>query len=890
MNAFEDGAHREAPTIEAPALPGVWPARVEERTLSRPDRWIASACVRCAHGCGLDVGVRSGRIVALRGRATDPANRGRLCERGLRGFERNESRDRLTRPLLRRGGRFDPVSWDEAMNLLVHRSKDLVARSTSSAIGFLGTPRLLEEAYALSVLAFGGLGTPHLAPAPGGAGAARALEESFGTSAPPGSLDDLDTTEAIFLVGHDPASRESVLWERILDRRRGPRPPALVVLDARRTEAAREADVHLAPRPGMDLPVLNALENLLIQAGQIDRELVLARTVGFDALAATVKEYSPERAQELAGVPAERLRAAAAILGPTASLVSLVQASQATAAIQVDNLHLLRGLLGRPGSGVLHVSEAPSTREAGGDGALPGLRNRSNPEHVADLARLWNVEPERLPAWSAPSAATTILRHAEEGSIKLLWITAANPAAANLEVRRTLAKPGLFVVVQDAFLTETAGLANLVLPAALPGEKTGSVASLDRTIRLTRKAIEAPGEARSDLEILVDYARRMGLDDRDGAPLLGWRDPEAAFLAWRECTRGRPCDATGMSYERLAREEGLAWPCPEGSRVEERLYARGVFATAAPACETWGHDLVTGVERGQRGDPAGRAVLGAAHALATDAPDDWYPLWLTSRPGAEAVVQLSLEDARKHRIAAGDVVEVESRRGKLRGRALLGEVEPGLVAVPFASAGGEWDPVSQEPRFSHAAVRIRRVERLERWPAPGSGVVAAARRVATEVGSVIQLVTAERHLRHYVGLLEAGERDLGQDFALVARRHAAEPAVSTVGALLGSWSLAHLKELAPVASRLGKKRPPGRRRALAERSGSFGLLRDLHDLSVLAHEVSISWQVVGQAARALGDEELAALSARSSAETARQLAWLKARIDEAGPQALIVPS
>ena len=161
----------------------------------------------------------------------------------------------------------------------------------------------------------------------------------------------------------------------------------------------------------------------------------------------------------------------------------------------------------------------------------------------------------------------------------------------------------------------------------------------------------------------------------------------------------------------------------------------------------------------------------------------------------------------------------------------------------------------------------------------------------TEVGTAVKLVTAEAHVRHQVGLLEAGERGLAQGFAVLARRHAAEPDVSMLGGLLGSWSLAHVKGLSAIAARLGKKRAPAARRVLAEaRAGGFGFLRDLQDLSVLAHGVELSWSVVGQAARALGDEELALLSVSSAAETARQLAWLRARIAEAGPQALIVPS
>ena len=213
-----------------------------------------------------------------------------------------------------------------------------------------------------------------------------------------------------------------------------------------------------------------------------------------------------------------------------------------------------------------------------------------------------------------------IFRYAEAGSIKLLWISATNPAVSLPELRRIreiLADPGLFVVVQDAFLTETAALADVVLPAAIWGEKTGCFTNADRTVHIAHKAVEPPGEARSDLDIFLDYARRMDFRDKDGGPLIKWSTPEEAFEAWKECTRGRPCDYTGMSYARLSGGSGIQWPCnerhPDGC---ERLYADGVFPSSPRTyCETFGHDLVTGAavdpEHYRANDPAGQ---GAAQA------------------------------------------------------------------------------------------------------------------------------------------------------------------------------------------------------------------------------------------------------------------------------------
>jgi anaerobic selenocysteine-containing dehydrogenase len=321
-------------------------------------------------------------------------------------------------------------------------------------------------------------------------------------------------------------------------------------------------------------------------------------------------------------------------------------------------------------------------------------------------------------------------------------------------VRGLLQKPDLFVVVQDMYLTETAMLADVVLPAAGQGEKVGTFTNVDRTVHLSERAIDPPGEARSDLDIFLDYARRMDFRDRDGEPLIKWHDAESAFEAWKECSRGRPCDYTGMSYDLLRRHNGIQWPCtesaPEGT---ERLYTDGRFNTDPDECETYGKDFGTGAELGEQAyrakNPSGRAFL---HAEAYEAPpettDESYPLLLTTgrtvyhfhtrtktarAPELEAAapevwVELHPDDARAAGIAEGDEVVIASRRGRMIAPARLGTVRPGVVFVPFhygywdrdadgpdgsPRAANEltlnaWDPVSKQPMFKVAAVRITR--------------------------------------------------------------------------------------------------------------------------------------------------------------------------------------
>ncbi|BDP43732.1 molybdopterin oxidoreductase (plasmid) [Deinococcus aetherius] len=759
-----------------PHGPGqAWPVRVDERVSETPERWVRGTCVLCSNGCGLDIGVKDGKIVGVRGLATDVTNKGRLGPKGLHGWVANNSEDRLKRPLIRKGGRLQEASWDEAIDLIVQKSKEIVEKHTSGAIGFYTSGQLfLEEYYTLGVIGKGGLGTPHM---DGNtrlctATAAAALKVSFGADGQPGGYEDLDTTDCVLHVGHNIASQQTVLWMRILDRLAGPNPPKIIVIDPRRTFTAEKATVHLAPKVGTNVAVMNGLLHLIIQAGKTDPAFLEAHTVGYDDLKKTVEKYTPEHVEELSGVPAADLRAAGDILANTETLVSTIlqgvyQSMQATAAaVQVNNIHLVRGLIGKPGSGILQMNGQPTaqnTRETGADGDLPGFRNWGNPEHIRQLAQLWNVPFNKIPHWSPPTHAMQIWRYAEQGSIKMLWIQATNPAVSLPQlsrIRGILDKEDLFVVVQDAFLTETAARADVVLPAAIWGEKTGTFTNVSRTVHISCKAVEPPGEARSDLDIFLDYARRMDFRDQDGQPLIKWHDAEGAFEAWKECTRGRPCDYTGLTYQKLLAGSGVPWPVnqahPDGT---VRLYTDFVFPTAADYAETYGHDLETGAavtsEEYRAHDPNGRAIIKAAdYREPHEVPNDEYPLWLTTGrqvyhfhtrtktgrskelqdAAPDAFVQLSPEDAAKYGIENDDWILVESRRGLVIERALIGNIEPGLVFIPWhygywddpsrPRAANEltiteWDPVSKQPHYKYAAVRISKYDARDALPKAG---------------------------------------------------------------------------------------------------------------------------------------------------------------------------
>jgi ferredoxin-nitrate reductase len=752
---------------------GVWPERVDCQLAdgvaeSDVDSWAQSASVLHSNGDAMDIAVRDGRIAGVRGRAVDRVNRGRLDVKDLYGWQANNSPDRLTRPLVREGGRLVESDWETAMNQIVSRSQDMLAQPGGwGRFGFYTSGQLfLEEYYTLAVIGKAGIGTPHM---DGNtrlctATAAEALKESFGADGQPGSYTDIDHCDTIALWGHNVAETQSVLWMRMLDRRRGPDRPAMLAVDPRTTPVAREADLHLAPRPGTNLALMNGILHEVIDNGWYDKDYVTAHTIGFDELAALVAQYPPDRVAGICGLPAGQIRDAAAMVGTSGRLVSTVlqgfyQSNQATAAsCQVNNLHLLRGMLGRPGAGLYQMNGQPTaqnTRETGADGDLPGLRNWDNPAHVAELARLWNVDAATIPHWAPPTHAMQIFRYAEQGSIKLLWISATNPAVSLPDlarIRRILDGPELFVVVQDLFRTETAELADVVLPAAAWGEKTGTFTNADRTVHLSEKAVDPPGEARPDLDIFLDYAARMGFRDRDGGPLIPWRDPESAFQAWQRCSAGRPCDYTGLSYAKLRGGSGIQWPCtaqaPGGT---ERLYTDGVFPTDPDYCETYGRDLTTGAqvtpEQYRARQPSGRAFLHAAQYQPTpEVPDEQYPLTLTTgrvvyqfhtrtktgraaalnEAAPEVWLELSPADAQPLGIADGDMVTVRSRRGTVRAPARLRDIRPGTVFLPFHygywdTADGKhqraaneltltgWDPASKQPLFKVAAVRVTKV-------------------------------------------------------------------------------------------------------------------------------------------------------------------------------------
>jgi anaerobic selenocysteine-containing dehydrogenase len=757
-----------------------WPVRVDQHlgiAESDVERWAPSASLLHSNGDAMDIAVAAGRIVGVRGRATDRVNHGRLDPKDLYGWQANNAADRLTRPLLRIEGELVAVDWDTAMSRVVERSRELLHGEGPGSIGFYTTGQLFAEEYwTLTTIARAGIGTNHL---DGNtrlctATAGEALKESFGCDGQPASYSDVDVADTIVLFGHNVAETQPVLWMRMLDRLEGPQPPRLVVVDPRRTPTAARATVHLRVRPGTNVALMNALLHGLIARRAIDEEYLGAHTVGYDELAEQVTGCTAQWAAEICRVPAAEIEHAVEILASAQRLLCTVlqgfyQSHQATAAaVQVNNLVLVRGMLGRPGCGVLQMNGQPTaqnTRECGANGDLPGFRNWENGEHIDQLAEIWNVDKLQIPHYGPPTHAMQLYRYAELGSIKFLWITGTNPAVSLPElhrIRSILQREELFVVAQDIFLTETGMLADVILPAATWGEKTGVFTNADRTVHLSEQAVDPPGEARPDLDIFLDYAARMDFRNKDGQPLVHWTNPETAFEAWKRASAGRPCDYSGMSYELLRGPTGVQWPCTsEAPHGTERLYVDGTFRASADDCESYGRDLITGAsveETEYRGlNPYGKAILKAAQYMPPheDVSDDYPYQLITGRtiyhfhtrtktaraPQLQAAAptvwaELAAEDAAALGVAEGELVDVVSARGTIRAAARPTDLRPGTVFVPFhygywdttgdrpadgvpGSAANEltitdWDPVSKQPLFKTSAAAVRVVSKAAR--------------------------------------------------------------------------------------------------------------------------------------------------------------------------------
>lgn len=427
------------------------------------DSWVYTTCGYCGTGCGLYLGVKQGRAVAVKPNPSSPVNQGQLCLKGIYAWKTLEHPERATRPLLRVGEKMVPVTWEEAYETLTRKIREALEQSGPEAIGiYHGGQLTLEEYYALHKLAKGILGTPNIDANTRLCMASTSMGyiRSFGIDAPPGCYEDLDIAEVIFILGANPAEMHPQVWQRIL-RSRQRKGTKLIVADPRLTLPASVADLHLRLRCGTNIPLLYSIIHVLIQENLLDWGFLTKATAGFEELKRAAQDFPPEVAQELTGVPARDIIQAARLLGRATTAVTLFcqgvnQSLQAVDTVTlINSLHLITGKIGRPGCAPLSLtgqSSSLSMREIGGAGSLPGLRNPQNPRHRREVASFWGVEEKILPPYT--NDIHTMLELIEAGRLRVLWVIGTNPAVSLPDqqyVRRQLER--VFLVVTGYILS-----------------------------------------------------------------------------------------------------------------------------------------------------------------------------------------------------------------------------------------------------------------------------------------------------------------------------------------------------------------------------------------------------------------------------------------------------
>jgi hypothetical protein len=564
-----------------------------------------------------------------------------------------------------------------------------------------------------------------------------------------------------------------------------------------------------------------------------------------------------------------------------------------------------------------------------------------------ELARLWNVDPLKVPHWAPKTHAMKIFHLAETGAIRFLWIIATNPCVSLPElhkIRRTLSQENLFTIVQDAFLTETARLADVILPAALWGEKTGTFTNMDRTVHISHKAVDPPGEARPDMDILLDFARRMDFRDLDGQPLVKWSTPEECFESWKQCSKGRPCDYSGLTYAMLSQRSGVRWPCnaefPEG---KEHLYAELRFPTGFHDCGDYGHDLETGghipPQKYQAHDPQGKAWLKAADYIPPEElPDDNYPFWFSTgrmvhhfhtrtktgrtpelkAAAPEPFIQIHDDDAQRLNIADGDLMEVVSRRGTVRAPARIGGVLPGHLFMPFhfgywdqpsgdgigpdgrPTAANEltitaWDPISKQPTYKFAAVRASKASEKSLIQTAVDGAAHAGDKLKEIAVNILGTAHVHRsHVSDYIGMLQAANEEFAAACRQLADDHSENAEVVRGSEILRDMAHEATLRLQKFFDHYGVKKmaePRKLRQTLFNhhRPGDFGLLREVHDLFLMACEVYVTAEILLDSAKELRDQELIDFCIWMKSQADRQQMWCTTQVKENAAQSLVVP-
>ncbi|WP_328606586.1 molybdopterin-dependent oxidoreductase [Amycolatopsis sp. NBC_00345] len=676
---------------------------------------VDTHCPYCALQCGM-------RLTGSRVEPRDfPVNAGGLCQKGWTSGDLLRSGRRLTTPLVRRGGQLRPASWDEALDVVAGTLRELREQHGPDSVAVFGGGGLTnEKAYLLGKFARVALGTSQIDY--NGrfcmSSAAAAGLQAFGADRGlPFPVTDLGDADVVLLAGANPAETMPPFVQHL-------RRADLIVVDPRRTPTAELAGLHLAPAPGTDLALALGILHVVVAEGHLEKSFVDVRTTGFDEMWRIAAAWWPERAERVTGVSAADQRAAAAKLaGARNAYVLTARGTEqhATGTANVGgwiNLALALGLPGREGSGfgcLTGQGNGQGGREHGQKAdQLPGYRKINDPAAREHVAGVWGVTPESLPG---PGRSATELLEAlgHDGGPRALLVFGSNvvvsaPRASGVQDRLSSLD---LLVVADLVLSETAELADVVLPVTQWAEEDGTLTSLEGRILLRRKALDAPPEVRTDLEVIHGLATRLG------QPAARFpADAETVFEELRAASKGGTADYSGVTYERLRAGEALHWPVPAVDHP----------GTPRMFLDRFAH-------------PDGRARFAAVdHTGPAELPDADFPLQATTgrvlqhyQSGAqtrritelldvvpEMFVEVHPDTAARSGLADGERALVRSRRGETVAKVrCVGSLRPDLVFLPFHFPGEgranlltnpALDPVSRMPEFKVCSVSLSKVD------------------------------------------------------------------------------------------------------------------------------------------------------------------------------------
>lgn len=697
-------------------------------TRLKPNAITSMVCGFCSTGCSLDVHLRDGVAVNLTPTTDYPVNLGGACPKGWEALTPLRAKDRATTPLWRDAkGRLQTVGWGVAVNTMVDRFRAILDEHGPESVAFLSTGQIpTEEMALLGALTKFGMGLVH------GDGNTRqcmatsvvAYKQSFGFDAPPYTYADFEESDVIVLVGSNLCIAHPILWERIA---RNPHNPEIIVIDPRVTETALAATQHYQLKPKSDLTLLYGLAHLLLERGAVDSAFIDEHTAAFDDFAVHAATFTPERVSAESGLSVHALDKLADTIqrGERVSFWWTMGVNQSHEGVRtaqaIINLALMTGNIGRPGTGANSITgqcNAMGSRLFSNTTNLFGGRDFTNADDRADVARILGIDAARIP--DKPSFAyDQIVEGVADGRIKGLWVVATNSAHSWINqggIRNAL--KGLdFLVVQDMYsTTDTAQLADLVLPAAGWGEKEGTFINSERRVGVVKSVAPAPGNALADFSIFKMVAEAWGC----GEMFDSWTSPEAVFGILRELSRGRPCDITGIEdYRMIDEAAGIQWPLPEGTAPvtgdERRLFADGRFfhpdgrarfmfeeprPVAEPVSAEFPLVLLTGRGSSAQWHTQTRTAKSAV---------------LMSLGSEEPYIELSPDDAAARSINTGDWAVVCSARGTMRARAAITPtVAAGQVFVPMhyvatnLLTNASFDPYSRQPSYKSGAVQVAR--------------------------------------------------------------------------------------------------------------------------------------------------------------------------------------